>query len=61
MARGPHKKFTDGFDVLHLQGDQDATIVSVQSNNGDGLEFLGLWWPGLTGSSPPCHSFAAYP
>ena len=60
LARGPvGKTFTDGFEVLHLNGDQDATIVSVHSNNGEGLEFLGATWQDRTASSPPGHSCAA--
>lgn len=42
LARGPvGTTFTDGFDVLHLEGDQPATILEVRSHHGDGLEFLG--------------------
>ncbi len=47
LARGPvGTTFTDGFDVLHLEGDQPATIVSVDSRHGDGLEFLGAMLAG---------------
>jgi hypothetical protein len=36
------KQFTDGFEVLYLNGDQAATIVSVRSMGGDdAFKFLG--------------------
>ena len=43
LARGPvGTRFTDGFDVLFLDGDAPAEIVSVSSVGGDeGLRFLG--------------------
>ena len=48
LARGPAgTRLTDGFEVLRLDGDRPATIVSVESVGGESsLRFLGAYVAG---------------